>query len=84
MGMGKYEPVFSDFSYGFRHKRSCHMAIGKALECLSEGYEWVVGFDIKRYFDMVNHYKLISILAEQVNDAATLHLIRSFPKAGMR
>lgn len=78
-----YEPVFSDHSYGFRPKRSCHMAIRKALEYMNEGYEWVVDFDIEKYFDTVNHDKLISILREQVNDSATLHLIRSFLKAGV-
>lgn len=78
-----YEPVFSDFSYGFRPQRSCHMAIRKALEYLNEGYEWVIDFDIEKYFDTVNHDKLISILREQVNDSATLHLVRSFLKAGV-
>ena len=78
-----YEPVFSDHSYGFRPRRSCHMAIRKALEYMNEGYEWVVDFDIEKYFDTVNHDKLISILREQVNDSATLHLIRSFLKAGV-
>ena len=78
-----YEPVFSDHSYGFRPNRSCHKAIGKVLEFLNEGYEWVVDFDIEKYFDTVNHDKLISIFREQVNDSSTLHLIRSFLKAGV-
>ena len=78
-----YEPLFSDSSYGFRPNRSCHMAIAKALGYLNEGYEWVVDFDIEKYFDTVNHDKLISILREQVNDSATLHLIRSFLRAGV-
>lgn len=78
-----YEPVFSEFSYGFRPNRSCHLAISKTLEYLNEGYEWVVDFDIEKYFDTVNHDKLISILRERVNDSATLHLIRSFLKAGV-
>lgn len=59
------------------------MAIHKALEYLNDGYEWVVDFDIEKYFDTVNHDKLISILREQVNDSATLHLVRSFLKAGV-
>ena len=78
-----YEPLFSDSSYGFRPNRSCHMAVGKALDYLNEGYEWVVDFDIEKYFDTVNYDKLISILREQVNDSATLHLIRSFLRAGV-
>lgn len=71
-----YEPLFSEHSYGFRPNRSCHRAINQALDYLNAGYEWVVNFDIEKYFDTVNHDKLISILREQVNDSATLHLIR--------
>lgn len=78
-----YEPLFSDNSYGFRPNRSCHKAIGKVQEYLNEGYEWVVDFDIEKNFDTVNHDKLISLLREQVNDSATLHLIRSFLKSGV-
>lgn len=78
-----YEPLFSDHSYGFRPNRDCHKAIAEALGYLNEGYEWVVDFDIEKYFDTVNHDKLISILREQVNDSATLHLVRSFLKAGV-
>ena len=78
-----YERYFSEYSYGFRVNRDCHMAIGKALEYLNNGYEWVVDLDIEKYFDTVNHDKLISILRERINDAPTLHLIRSFLKAGV-
>lgn len=78
-----YEPVFSDHSYGFRLNRSCHKAMERVLGYLNEGYEWVVDFDIEKYFDTVNHDKLVSILREQVNDSATLHLVRSFLKAGV-
>lgn len=78
-----YEPLFSEHSYGFRPNRSCHQAINQALDYLNAGYEWVVDFDIEKYFDTVNHEKLISILREQVNDSTTLHLIRSFLKSGV-
>ena len=77
-----YERYFSEYSYGFRPNRDCHKAIEKALEYLNEGCEWVVDLDIEKYFDTVNHDKLISILRERINDAPTLHLIRSFLKAG--
>ena len=79
----EYEPHFSDHSYGFRPNRDCHKAIGKVLEYLNEGYEWVVDLDIEKYFDTVNHDKLISILRERVNEAKVLHLIRSFLRAGV-
>lgn len=78
-----YELYFSEYSYGFRPNRDCHMAIGKVLEYLNEGYEWVIDLDIQKYFDTVNHDKLISILRERVNDSTTLHLIRAFLKAGV-
>lgn len=78
-----YEPVYSTHSYGFRNGRSCHGAIEEALYYLNEGYDWVIDLDIEKYFDTVNHDKLISILREKVNDKATLHLIRSFLRAGI-
>ena len=78
-----YERYFSEYSYGFRPGRDCHMAIGKVMEYLNEGYEWVIDLDIEKYFDTVNHDKLISILRERINDAPTLHLIRSFLRAGV-
>ena len=78
-----YERYFSDNSYGFRANRDCHSAISKALEYLNEGYEWVIDLDIEKYFDTVNHDKLVSILRERINDAPTLHLIRSFLRAGV-
>ena len=78
-----YERYFSGHSHGFRPNRSCHTAMEQALEYLNAGYEWVIDLDIEKYFDTVNHDKLISILRERINDAPTLHLIRSFLKAGV-
>lgn len=59
-----YDSSFSENSYGFRPNRSSHDAIDKVLEYLNEGYEWVIDLDIEKYFDTVNHDKLISILRE--------------------
>lgn len=81
--MWRYEPIFSEYSYGFRPNRSCHDAMKKALEYLNEGYEWIIDLDIEKYFDTINHDKLISILREQVNETEVLHLIRSYLKAGV-
>ena len=78
-----YEPTYSEHSYGFRTGRDCHGAIEEVLQYLNEGYEWVIDLDIEKYFDTVNHDKLISILREKVNDKTTLHLIRSFLRAGI-
>ena len=78
-----FDPTFSDYSHGFRPQRSCHTAMEQVLQNLNDGYEWVVDLDIEKYFDTVNHDKLISILREEVNDATTLNLIRRFLKAGV-
>ena len=55
----------------------------QVLEYLNQGFEWVIDLDIEKYFDTVNHDKLISILREKVNDSHTLHLIRKFLQAGV-
>ena len=78
-----YDSHFSEHSYGFRPNRSAHDAIEQVLEYLDDGYQWVIDLDIEKYFDTVNHDKLISIIRERVNDKTTLHLIRSFLKAGI-
>lgn len=78
-----YDSSFSDTSYGFRPNRDCHKAMNKVLEYLNEGCEWVIDLDIEKYFDTVNHDKLISILRERVKDSETLHLIRSYLAAGV-
>ena len=79
-----YEEIFSDYSYGFRPNRDCHGAIMQVLEYLNQGFEWVIDLDIEKYFDTVNHDKLILILREKVNDSYTLHLIRKFLQAGVK
>ena len=63
--------------------RVIQQAVSQVLEYLNDGCEWVVDFDIEKYFDTVNHDKLISTLRERVKDDKTLHLIRSFLKAGV-
>lgn len=78
-----YEPIFSDHSYGFRSNRSAHMAMEEVLGYLNDGYEWIFDLDIEKFFDTVNHDKLISILRERVNDSRTLHLIRAYLQAGV-
>lgn len=78
-----FDPHFSEFSYGFRRDKSAHKAVFQALEYLNEGYQWVVDLDIEKFFDNVNHDKLISIIRERMNDRAVLHLIRTFLKAGV-
>lgn len=78
-----YDSNFSEYSYGFRPNRSAHQAMEQVLEYLNDGYEWVIDMDIEKYFDTVNHDKLISTLREQVKDRETLRLIRAFLKSGV-
>lgn len=78
-----YEPKFSNSSYGFRPNKSAHMAIDKVIEYLNDGYEWVIDLDIEKFFDTVNHDKLIQVLRLEVNDSTTLNLIRKYLKAGV-
>lgn len=78
-----FEPEFSTSSFGFRSGVSAHDAVFQALNYLNEGYQWVVDLDIEKFFDRVNHDKLISIIRTKVNEREVLHLIRSFLKAGI-
>lgn len=78
-----FEPVFSPYSYGFCPYRNAQGAVLQAIEYLNEGYEWVIDFDIEKFFDRVNHDKLISCIRKEINDSTFLHLIRGFLKAGV-
>lgn len=80
---GHYEPLFSDFSYGFRPNRSCHDALDKALEYLNGGYEYLVEIDLSKFFDRVNHDRLMYKLSTQVTDKALLKLIRKYLQSGV-
>lgn len=70
-----YEPTFHASSHGFRPERSCHTAIAEAKQHLEEGYEWVVDLDLEKFFDRVNHQRLMARLAERVEDRRVLVLI---------
>ena len=78
-----FDPSFSDSSFGFRKGRSAHDAIMQALNYLNEGYDWVIDLDIEKFFDKVNHDKLISLIRNLINEKEVLHLIRSFLKSGV-
>jgi len=78
-----FDPTFSESSYGFRPKRSAHMAVRKAQEYISEGYRFVVDIDLEKFFDRVNHDILMSRVARKVHDKRILKLIRSYLNAGV-
>ncbi|WP_051531459.1 reverse transcriptase domain-containing protein [Clostridiisalibacter paucivorans] len=76
-----YEPVFSDFSHGFRPNRSCHTALKQTLPYF-KGTRWFVEGDIKGCFDNIDHEKLIEILQRKIKDSKFINIIRSFLKTG--
>ena len=78
-----YEQQFSNSSYGFRPGRSCEMAIIRSLELLNAGYDWIVDIDLERFFDTVNHDRLMNILHRTITDGDVLSLIRKFLVSGV-
>lgn len=78
-----FDPHFSESSYGFRPKRSAHQALRKAKEYVEEGRGWVVDLDLEKFFDRVNHDKLMTRVARGVQDKRMLRLIRSYLEAGI-
>lgn len=78
-----YERQFSEYSYGFRPNRSCEMAIIKSLEFINDGYDWIVDIDLERFFDTVNHDRIMNIIYSTINDSEVMSLIHKFLKAGV-
>ena len=75
--------MFSEHSYGFRPNRSAHDAVRKAKGYIQEGYRWVVDMDLEKFFDKVNHDRLMSTLAKRIDEKPLLKLIRRYLQAGV-
>lgn len=78
-----YEEQFSNSSYGFRPKRSCEMAVIKALEFMNDGYYWIVDLDLEKFFDTVNQDRLINIIRRTIKDGEVVSLVRKFLESGV-
>lgn len=78
-----YDPYFSDYSYGFRPNRGAHQAVLRATEYVKKGYEWVVDIDLEKFFDKINHDRLMQRLSKGIGDKRLLRLINAYLKAGL-
>src|SRR5580658_5565766 len=79
----QWNPTFSLHSYGFRPRRSAHQAVAQAQQYIAQGYGWVIDLDLEKFFDRVNHDKLMGQIAKRVEDKRLLKLIRAFLNAGV-
>jgi RNA-directed DNA polymerase len=79
----RWDPTFSEHSHGFRPKRSAHQAVAKAQQYIAAGHRWVVDLDLEKFFDRVNHDKLMAAIARRVTDKRVLQLIGAFLKVGV-
>jgi RNA-directed DNA polymerase len=78
-----YEKQFSENSYGFRPNRNAHQAVKKSKEYIEAGYNWTVDIDLAKYFDTVNHDKLMRLLSGTIKDGRVLSLIRKYLQSGV-
>lgn len=78
-----YDPQFSDNSFGFRPHRSAHEALRRVQEYADQGYRYCIGLDLEKFFDKVNHSKLIEVLSGTVKDGRVVSLIHKYLNAGV-
>src|SRR6266480_1394808 len=79
----RWDPTFSEHSHGFRPKRSAHQAVAKAQQYIAAGHRWVVDLDLEKFFDRVNHDRLMAAIARRESDKRVLRLIGAFLKVGV-
>ena len=80
---GRWDRTFSEHSHGFRPQRSAHQAVAQAQQYIAAGNRWVVDLDLEKFFDRVNHDRLMAAIARRVNDKRMLKLIRAFLESGV-
>ncbi|WP_428908533.1 group II intron reverse transcriptase/maturase [Niallia sp. Krafla_26] len=79
-----FDKQFSEYSYGFRPRRYAEMAILNALKFMNDGFEWIVDIDLERFFDTVNHDRLMNLISRTVDDGDVISLIRKFLVSGVQ
>jgi RNA-directed DNA polymerase len=80
---GRWDRTFSEHSHGFRPQRSAHQAVGKAQQYIAAGNRWVVDLDLEKFFDRVNHDRLMAAMARRMSDKRMLKLVRAFLESGV-
>ena len=78
-----YEKQFHDHSYGFRPNRCAQQAIITALDMMNDGNDWIVDIDLEKFFDTVNHDKLMTIIGRTVKDGDVISIIRKYLVSGI-
>jgi RNA-directed DNA polymerase len=78
-----YEEQFNENSFGFRPKKNAQQAVLKAQEYINAGYSRIIELDLEKFFDTVNHRKLMGLLHKQIADKGTLQLINRYLKCGI-
>lgn len=78
-----YEEIFDKHSYGFRPGKNAHQAVQTVQGYLNSGYTWIIELDLEKFFDKVNHQKLMHLLSLKVKDKRTLLLINAYLKSGI-
>ena len=78
-----FEEKFHEHSYGFRPNRSAQQAVVKALEMMNDGHNWIVDIDLEKFFDTVNHDKLMTIVGRTIKDGDVISILRKFLVSGI-
>ena len=78
-----YEEQFHDHSYGFRPNRCAQQAILTALDMMNDGNDWIVDIDLEKFFDTVNHDKLMTIIVRTIKDGDVISIIRKYLVSGI-
>ncbi|WP_410470550.1 group II intron reverse transcriptase/maturase [Enterococcus sp.] len=78
-----FDKQFSEYSYGFRPRKRAEMAIRQALEFMNDGYQWIVDIDLERFFDTVNHDRLMNLVSNSIKDGDVISLIRKYLVSGI-
>ncbi len=78
-----FEQQFHDHSYGFRPNRCAQQAVLKALEMMNDGYNWIVDIDLEKFFDTVDHDKLMTLIGKTIKDGDVISIVRKFLVSGV-